>query len=70
MSRAFIQFNPGDMTYTFTVRIEQDSLCEDSPTEYFYSTLSLESPSHRIILSPPQATVIINDSLEAECSKH
>ena len=43
-----IQFNTGDGSKTFSITINQDSSCEDDPNEYFYSTLSLVSPTHRI----------------------
>ena len=69
ISGNIIQFNTGDASKTFTITINQDSICEDDPNEYFYSTLSLVSPTHRIILFPPRAVIHINDLLEAECSK-
>ena len=68
ISGNIIQFNTGDGSKTFGITINQDSSCEDDPNEYFYSTLSLVSPTHRTILSPPRTVIHINDSLEAECS--
>ena len=64
ISGNIIQFNTGDASKTFTITINQDSICEDDPNKYFYSTLSLVSPTHRIILSPPRAVIHINDSLK------
>ena len=58
------------MSKIITITINQDSICEDDPNEYFYSTLSLISPTHRIILSQPRTKITIDDSLEAECSKY
>ena len=69
ISGNIVEFNTGDSSKTFTITINPDSSCEDDPNEYFYSTLSLVSPTHRIILSSPRATISIDDSLEAECSK-
>ena len=69
ISGNIIQFNTGDGSKTFTITINQDSSCEDDPNKSFYSTLSLVSPTHRIILSSHRAAIHINDSLEAECSK-
>ena len=70
ISRNIIQFNAGDASKTFTITINQDSTCEDDPNEYFYSTLSVMNPTHGIIFSPPRAVILIDDSLEAECSKY
>ena len=69
ISGNIIQFNTGDASKIFTITINPDSSCEDDPNEYFYFTLSLVSPTHRIILSSSRAAIHINDSLEAECSK-
>ena len=55
---------------THTITINQDMICEDESTEFFYSSLSLDtSVYHQISLSQPQVRVNINDSEEAECSK-
>ena len=58
------------MSKSVTITINQDLICEDDPNEYFYFTLSLVSPTHRIILSQPRTKITIDDSLEAECSKY
>ena len=59
----------GDTSKIFTITLNQDSICEDDPKEYFYSTLSLVSSTHRIILAPHRAKITIDDSMEEECSK-
>ena len=69
MSGSVIQFNTGDTSKTISITINQDSICEEASIEYFYSILSLESDSDGIILSMPRATITINDTSEAECSK-
>ena len=65
-----IQFNVGDTMKTHTITIKQDTMCEDISTEFFYSSLSLDSSEyHQIRLSQAQVSVNINDSDESECSK-
>ena len=65
-----IQFNVGDTVKTHTITIKQDMMCEDNSTEFFYSSLSLDSSEyHQIRLSQAQVSVNINDSEESECSK-
>ena len=65
-----IQFNVGDTMKTHTITIKQDMMCEDNSTEFFYSSLSLDSSEyHQIRLSQAQVSVNINDSEESECSK-
>ena len=55
---------------THTITIKQDMMCEDNSTEFFYSSLSLDSSEyHQIRLSQAQVSVNINDSEESECSK-
>ena len=63
-----IQFNVGDIMKTHTITIKQDMMCEDNSTEFFYSSLSLDSSEyHQIRLSQAQVSVNINDSEESEC---
>ena len=69
MNGSAIQFNTGDTSKTISITINQDSICEEGSNEYFYSTLSLQSDSDGIILSPARAIITIKDYLEAECSK-
>ena len=52
---------------THTITINQDMICEDDSTEFFYSSLSLNSSVYS--LSWSRVRVNIDDSEEAECSK-
>ena len=55
---------------THTITINQDMICEDEATEFFYSSLSLDTSVYdQISLSLPQVRVNIDESEEAECSK-
>ena len=55
---------------THIITINQDMICEDESTEFFYSSLSLDTGVyHQISLSQPQVRVNINESEESECSK-
>ena len=55
---------------THTITINQDMICEDESTEFFYSSLSLDTSVYdQISLSLPQVRVNIDESEEAECSK-
>ena len=62
-------FNMGDVRVTHTIVINQDDECEDDPYEDFFSNLALVSGVQPITVIRPRAQVIINDSLEPECSK-
>ena len=63
-----IQFNTGDTNQMHTILIEQDDICETDPDEFF-SNIILVSGTQPIDVIRPQATVIIDDSLEPECGK-
>ena len=63
-----IQFNTGDTNHTHTI-IRQDDICETDPDEFFFSNIILVSGTQPIDVIHPQATVIIDDSLEPECGK-
>ena len=60
----FVHFNTGDSIIFHTLHLNQDKICEDEPNEYFLSTLSLASGVHPIIISRPNAQVVIDDSTE------
>ena len=64
-----IQFNTGDTNQTHTITIAQDDLCENDPNEFFFSNIMLDSGIPIITVTRPQATVVIDDSLELECGK-
>ena len=64
-----LTFNMGDVRVTHTIAINQDDDCEDDPYEDFFSSLALVSGVQPITVIRPRAQVIINDSLEPECSK-
>ena len=63
------QFNVGDVRVTHTITINLDAECENAPNEYFFSNLALVSGIQPMNLIRPRAQIIINDSLEPECSK-
>ena len=70
VSSETVQFNVGDTMKTHTITINQDMICEDEATEFFYSSLSLDTSVYdQISLSLPQVRVNIDESEEAECSK-
>ena len=64
-----IQFNTGDTNQTHTITIAQDDLCETDPDEFFFSNIMLVGGIQPIDVIRPQAVVVIDDSLEPECSK-
>ena len=64
-----IQFNTGDTNQTHTIAIRQDDICETDPNEFFFSNIILVSGTQLIDVIRPQATVIIDDSLEPGCGK-
>ena len=64
-----IQFNTGDTKQMHTILIGQDDICETDPDEFFFSNIILVSGTQQIDVIRPQATVIIDDSLEPECGK-
>ena len=55
---------------THIITINQDMICEEESTEFFYSSLSLDTSVYdQISLSLPQVRVNIDESEESECSK-
>ena len=69
VSGDIVEFNVGDTFQTHTIMINDDMDCEDSPNEEFFSVISLDTGVQHIIIMKPQATVIIDDSKEDECSE-
>ena len=64
-----IQFNTGDTNQTHTIAIRQDNICETDQDEFLFSNIILVSGTPPIDVIRPQATVIIDDSLEPGCGK-
>ena len=62
-------FNLGDERVTHTITINQDTVCEVDPHEAFFSSLALEIGVQPIAVIQPLSQVIIDDTLERECSK-
>ena len=62
-------FNLGDERVTHTITINQDNECEDDSSEDFFSNLALVSGVQPIAVTRSRAQVIIDDTLEPECSK-
>ena len=61
-----LMFPRGTVRVCHTVDIIQDRECEDFPNEFF-SDLMRESGVGEIIIRPPTAQVIIDDTAEPEC---
>ena len=51
------------------VNITDDDICENDPNESFFSNLVLGGGEQPIMVDPPRAEVIIDDSEEPECGK-
>ena len=62
-----LMFPPGTVRVCHTVTIIQENECEILPNEFFSSVLSFESGVGKIIIQPPTAQVIIDDTAEPEC---
>ena len=60
-------FNPSDTRVCHTIIIQQDDICESDPNESFFSDLAYVSGIQTIIIDPPTAEVVIDDSAEPEC---
>ena len=69
VANGILTFNQGDERVTHTIIINQDDICENDPYEDFFSNLTLNSGIQPITVIRPRAKVIINDTLEPECSK-
>ena len=64
-----IQFDTGDTRVCHNITIINDQLCEEQ-NEKFLSNLTLVSGIQPITVTRTPATIIINDTLEPECSKY
>ena len=64
-----LTFNIGDVRVTHTILVNPDTIREDDPNENFFSNIDYASGIQPIIVIRPCAEVIINDSMETECSK-
>ena len=62
------ELNLGDERICHTITINQDDVCEEL-YEDFFSDLILDSGVKPITVVQPRAQVIINDTMEPECSK-
>ena len=63
-----LMFPQGTVRVCHNITIIQDNECEILPeNEDFFSDLSLEEGVGDIILRPPTAQVIIDDTTEPEC---
>ena len=69
VANGILTFNLGDERVTHTIIINQDDICENDPYEDFFSNLALNSGIQPITVIRPRAQIIINDTLEPECSK-
>ena len=63
-------FNPGITRVCHDIIILQDDICESDPNEFFFSNLTLSSGMQPIIVFPPSAEVIIDDTAEPECKSY
>ena len=61
-------FGVGNHRVCHNIQTLNDSLCELSPTEYFFSYLEHESGEMPVFLNPDHARIIINDA--SECGKY
>ena len=64
-----LTFNQGDVRVNHTIFINQDDICENDPYEDFFSNLALDSGIQPITVIRQRAQIIIDDTLEPECSK-
>ena len=69
MTNEIIPFTAGQMIATYTLIINQDESCENSPNENFFSNFALNSGQPPIFVTRPRVKVIIDDSPQLECSK-
>ena len=68
ISNELLQFNTGDQRKALTVVLSQDTICERNMEDLLVQ-LSLHSGALPITLSHSPTTLVINDSLEMECSE-
>ena len=69
MVNELIQFNMGDVRVNHIIRINQDEICENDPSEFFFSDISFNSGMQPINVIRETATITIDDSNEPEQSK-
>ena len=69
VANGILTFNLGDERVTHTIIINPDDICENDTYEDFFSNLTLNSGFQSITVIRPRAQIIINDTLEPECSK-
>ena len=65
-----LDFAIGQTRSCHIVNITDDDICENNPIERFFSNLRLGGGVQPIIVEPPQAQVIIDDSNEPECGEY
>ena len=64
-----LQFNENEVRKCYTININNDEICENMPNENFFSNLAYDTGVQPITVIRERAEVIIDDSLEPECSK-
>ena len=69
VASSIMQFNVGDVRIMYTIRINQDQVCETDPDEVFFSDIVLNSGVQPIFVIQPTTEITIDDSAEPECSK-
>ena len=62
-------FNIGDMRQSHNITILNDTVCERTPNERFFSNLTYISGDGPINITPMTAEIVINDFAEKECGK-
>ena len=60
-------FNIGDTRKSHTITILDDTVCERTPNEHFFSDLF--QVRGLVTIDPMRATVLINDFDETECGE-
>ena len=64
-----LQFNTGDERVSYSIVVNDDSICERTSQEFFLE-LSLHSGALPITISQSKARITINsDSIDTDCSK-
>ena len=69
VANGILTFNQGNERVTHTIIINHDDICENDSYEDFFSKLALNSGIQPITVIQPCAQIILNDTLEPECSK-
>ena len=68
VSDELVRFNVGDTYKTHTIFINDDTIC-DNTSRNIFSNIALSSGNQLIRVINPQATIIIDDSNEIDCSE-